>query len=490
MSRHEVRVAILGAGMSGVCMAIQLKKRGYDSFVLLEKAGKVGGTWRENTYPGVACDVPSHLYSFSFALNPQWTRMYSPGSEIQQYIEDLVSRYDLGSHIKCNSTVVRASYVGNAWHVDLEDGTRYVTQVVVSALGGLHIPSIPNFAGMSDFGGEFIHTAQWPSALDVKGKRVAVIGTGASGVQIAPAIADQVAQLTVFQRTPAWVVPRGDFAFSNKAQEKFSTWPGLCRFYRWFIFWLLEIRGGFIKRDSRRNQWLESTAREFLLKSVADDELRQKLTPSFPIGCKRVLVSDDYYATLMRPNVDVETRPIGRIYEKGIQVEGGAMREFDVIVAATGFQPFVVNRSIDISGRNGCNLNEVWQERISAHRTVMVPGFPNLFFLLGPNSGLGHNSVLFMIESQARFIIRVLRTLRRAGLSTVEPRAEANEAFNCQLATDLENTVYGGGCGAWHTDSNDHNFTLWPHSTIRYYLTMRGFDPNEFLWQRSGASSG
>lgn len=484
MTKHEVQVAILGAGMSGLCMAIQLKKFGYDSFVVLEKAEKVGGTWRENTYPGVACDVPSHLYSFSFALNPKWTRMYSPGMEIQKYIEDLVAKYELAGFVCCNAKVLRAEWTGSAWYIDVENETRYVAQVAISALGGLHIPAIPNFAGIADFRGEFVHTAQWPSNLDVEGKRVAVIGTGASAVQIIPSLADQVSLLTVFQRTPGWVVPRRDFAFSEGTQERFAKWSWFNRLYRWFIYWMLEVRGGFVKRGSKRNQWLEAMARKFLETSVHDEDLRERLTPVFPIGCKRILVSDDYYSTLMQPHVDLETRHIECLSERGIRVEGGDTHEFDVIVAATGFQPFAVNRSIEIVGRTGINLDKVWQDRIRAHRTIMVPGFPNMFFLLGPNSGLGHNSVLFMIESQAKFIVRMLNTLKRARLSTVEPRTEAFEAFNTQLASDLENTVYGGGCGAWYTDSHNHNFTLWPHSTIRYYLTMRRFDAAEFLWQR------
>ena len=477
-------VVILGAGMSGLCMALQLKKHGLDSFLVLEKADRIGGTWRENTYPGVACDVPSHLYSFSFALNPKWTHMYSSGAEIQAYNEELVSEFHLEKHIRCNAVVTRASYEDEAWQIELQDGTRFKSQVVVSALGGLHIPSIPDFPGLSDYKGEFVHSAQWPSQLQLSNRRVAVIGTGASAIQIVPSIVDRVRHLTVFQRTPSWIVPRRDFAFSDKFKERFDRHRILMRLYRWFIYWTLEIRGRFVKKGSRLNRWLQEAAHKYISESIDDEELRRQLTPRYPLGCKRVLLSDDFYVAVTRPNVELVTSAIERFAENGVVTKDATLHNCDVVIAATGFEPFAVNRSVNIIGRGHRTLNDDWRDRIEAHKTVMVPGFPNLFFLLGPNSGLGHNSVLLMIEAQTKFIIRSLQALSQGGMWSMEPRVEAKDAYNLQLSSDLEDTVYGGGCGAWYTDANNHNFTLWPHSTIRYFLTMRNIHKNEFLWTK------
>ena len=470
--QKRVRVVILGAGMSGLCMAIQLKQRGIESFLVLEKADRVGGTWRENTYPGVACDVPSHLYSFSFELNPNWSRNFSPGHEIQQYCERCVTKYGLAPYLRFGAQVAKAAYANGVWTVETSDGMSLTADVVVSALGGLHVPNVPDFEGLADFRGEFFHSAQWRHDVSLAGKKVAVIGTGASAVQIVPEIAPDVAQLTLFQRTPGWVVPRNDTAFSEETKARMRRFPALPRALRWILYWVLEVRGRFVKRGSYIGRLIDRQARAYLEKAIPDRVLRERVTPEFIIGCKRLMVSDDYYPALQRDNVEVVTEGVRRISADGIETTTGRLIDCDVIVAATGFRPFDITSFVDIRGRNGVSLAHTWQERTQAHRTLMVSDFPNLFLLLGPNSGLGHNSVILMIEAQVRFVIKTLALMERRSIRSIDPTPGAERRFNERLQRDLESTVFSGGCNAWYTDDKDQNFTLWPHSTLRYFVSL------------------
>lgn len=481
---NHVRVAVLGAGFSGLCTAIQLKKNGIDSFVVFEKASKVGGTWRENVYPGVACDVPSHLYSFSFALNPNWSRMFSPGWEIQDYIEQCVDRFRIGDQIRCNSEVKSVRFENNVWRVLLEGGETYTADVVVSGLGGLHIAHTPEFEGSDRFKGALFHSAEWDERVEIAGKNVAIVGTGASAIQILPELQKVAKQVCVYQRTPPWIVPRNDRVLSKDFKSKLSRFPLLLRLFRWFLYCLMELRVRFIKKDSPTNLLTMKTAMSYLRAKVQDPVLRDSLTPRYAIGCKRILLSDDYYDAIQQPNVELVQEPIEAFSETGIVTYERGFRPFDIVIMATGFKPFAINRSVQLMGRDGTIIEDVWSDRIQAHRTLMVPRFPNFFMLLGPNSGLGHNSVILMIEAQVRFILRALKSLERLQATRMEPRLESMTKFNRSLRNGLSKTVYGGGCNAWYTDENDHNFTLWPYSTLRYFLSMWRVNRNEFVWER------
>jgi cation diffusion facilitator CzcD-associated flavoprotein CzcO len=472
MHERRHRVLILGAGMSGICMGVRLRQSGIRSFLILEKANRVGGTWRENTYPGVACDVPSHLYSFSFDLNADWSHVFSSGAEIQAYCEGSVERHALGEHLLLDTEVVGARFVDDAWQVDTSDGRRFEADVVVSALGGLHVPRMPDIPGIESFGGALFHTARWDHGCDLHGQRVAVIGTGASAVQVVPAIAAATRHLTIFQRQPGWVVPRQDQAYDEPTRRRFRRSPLRARLQRWWIYLQLEARGRFVLRGSLLNRIVERQCRAFLEQEIPDPTLRRKLTPEYPPGCKRILISDDYYAALRRDDVTLETAPITAIERGGVRTGDGRLHEADVIVAATGFRPFDITNHVDVQGRDGVALRDVWRERIEAHRTLMVPGFPNLFLLLGPNSGLGHNSVILMIEAQVRYVLKSLALLERERAPWMEPRPDATRRFNHGLQRGLARTVFGGGCGAWYTDEKDQNFTLWPYSTPRYFLSL------------------
>ncbi len=470
---REYSAVILGAGFSGLCAAIRMKQQGIDNFVILEKADRIGGTWRDNTYPGVACDVPSHLYSFSFELNPGWTRAYSSGAEIWSYQEHCVRKYDLAPHLCMGTEVCSASWDGDRWCVVDTNGGEYRADILVSALGGLHEPNYPRIPAMNDFAGDMFHSARWNHDVDLTGKRVGLIGTGSSGVQIAPSICDRVRHLSIFQRTPAWVIPRLDREYSGFARGLLRL-PLMSRLYRWLLYALQESWGVFYtKMGSRINRKTEHLARKFIAAKVRDPDLARALTPDFPVGCKRVCISSDYYPIFNRDDVELVTASIDRFEAQGLRTEDGRLHELDTIILATGFQPFKVSESVRFTGERGLSLASYWQERIVAHRTMMVPGFPNLFILLGPNSGLGHNSVLLMIEAQTNYLLHCLKLLRKGKVSYFNPRQEAMEAYNQSLQRDLLRTVFAAGCRSWYKDEQGHNFTLWPHGTVRFWWEMR-----------------
>ncbi len=473
------RVAVLGAGMSGLAMGAALKRHGIERFVILEKADRVGGTWRENTYPGVACDVPSHLYSFSYDLNPSWSRLFSPGGEIQEYCERSAIRFGLSSHSLYECTVEAVRFDRSKWTIETNRGV-LTADVVVSALGGLHLPNVPDWPGLADFSGDFFHTARWDHGCELDHRRVGIVGSGATAVQVIPEIVDRCRELTVFQRKPGWVVPRGDRAIDSKMAERLATTPTLNRLLRWSLYVALETRGLFVKKGHWMNRLVRRQAEAFLSREIADERLRERVTPDFDIGCKRLMLSDDYYRSLSRPHVDVVTESIDAVRPGGVRLVNGREIELDVLIAATGFRPFDVTTAVEFVGRDGIRLYAVWRDAIAAHRTMMVPKFPNLFFLLGPNSGLGHNSVLLMIEAQARFVMKALLSLERRRATTIEPTHASAASFDATIQRDLAKTVFGGGCRAWYTDENDRNFTLWPHSTPRYFASLRKIVESEY----------
>lgn len=475
------RVAILGAGFSGMGMAIALKKRGLTDFTIYEKAADVGGTWRENVYPGVACDVPSHLYSFSFEPNPDWSKRFSPGGEIWDYMKAVARKHGLYEKIEFGRKVTRVRHDGAQWTVEFAEGPPARADIVVSGLGGLHEPNIPHFEGQETFRGPMFHTAQWRSDADLAGKRVAIIGSAASAVQVVPEIQPVVAHLDIYQRTANWVMPRPSYRYPGWAKTLFRAVPLLARLYRGFYFSMMEWRhGAFEGGDNYVKRFIARTFEKHMNEQVRDPALRAKLTPSYPIGCKRILISDRYLPAVQKPNVDIVTEPIGGIEEGGIRTKDGALREADVIVLATGFRPFNLLESIEVVGPSGRTLADLWKGGVAAHRTVAVPGFPNFFMLLGPNSGLGHNSVILMIEAQVNYVLQLVEAMRLRGAAFVEPTEQAAAAYDERLQTELRRTVWAGGCQSWYLDAAGRNFTLYPHTVRRYIHEMKAPVLEEF----------
>lgn len=456
-------------------MGIELKKAGIQSFTILEKADRVGGTWRDNIYPGVACDVPSHLYSYSFELNPDWSRAFSPGSEIQEYCERCAEKYELGPHLRFGQEVEHVDFDDERgrWRIRTSSGSELEVDVVVSALGGLHIPKLPEIRGMEDFAGVSFHSARWNTEHDLAGRKVAVIGSAASAIQIVPEIAPEVERLSVFQRTPNWIVPRNDRVYSEDAKQRFRRFSALTHLYRFTIWLLLESRFPAFRKRSFMSRFLERLVRKALEEQIADPELREQLTPDYPPGCKRMLLSDDFYSTLVRDNVDLVTSPIERIVPDGIVTADGQMIEADTIVFATGFQPFNFLTPLEVTGMGAQSLGKAWEQGVEAHRTVGVPGFPNFFMLLGPNSGLGHNSVIIMIEAQARYVRQCIRAIMDRGIQLLDPWPEASRRFNDGIQEDMQKTIWKAGCKSWYMDERGKVFALWPSTTIRYWWSMR-----------------
>lgn len=484
--RAEPKIAILGAGMSGLCMGIQLKKAGFAHFALYEKADRVGGTWRDNIYPGVACDVPSHLYSFSFARNPDWSEAYSGGAEIQAYCERVTEEFGLAPYIQYGKQAIEANYRNGQWHIGFADGSRETADVLVSALGGLHHPSIPDFPGRDSFRGESFHSAQWRSDVSLKGKRIGVIGSAASAVQIVPEIAPDARALTVYQRTANWIFPRENFRYSRLSRWLFRRLPVLTLMKRVLLYLRAEVLlFPAFQEKSRAQEKFRKLALEHMEELVPNEALRRKLTPAYPVGCKRILFIDNYYESLQLPQVTLETDPIARITPEGIETQSGRKQALDVIVYATGFKPFDFLEAFSVRGAGGKNLAQHWKERVESHRTVAVAGFPNFYMLLGPNSGLGHNSVIVMIEAQVRYIVGCLQAMRASGLRWLVPKPEEEKAFNRSVRAGFRGSVWAGSCQSWYKKSNGENHTLWPWSTIRYRREMAKPNLNEYQSDRN-----
>jgi len=475
------RVAILGAGFSGMGMAIALKRRGLDNFAIYEKADEVGGTWRENIYPGVACDVPSHLYSFSYEPNPDWSKRFSPGGEIWDYMKKVARKHDLYSKTMFGKKVVRIRHDGAKWTIDFADGAKAEADIVVSGLGGLHEPNIPHFEGQEAFDGPVFHTARWRDDVDLKGKRVAMIGSAASAVQVVPEIAPVVARLDIFQRTANWIMPRPSYAYPDWAKGLFRAVPPLARLYRGFYFSMMEWRHkAFEGGDNYVKRFVTKTFMKHMDEQVKDPALRARLTPTYPVGCKRILISDRYLPAVQRDNVDIVSEPIERFEKGGVRTKDGRLHEADVIILATGFKPFNLLDSIEVAGPAGVTLAETWKGGVAAHRTVAVPGFPNFFMLLGPNSGLGHNSVILIIEAQVNYVMRLIEEMRAKGAASIEPTPEAAAVYDRRLQHDLKDTVWAGGCQSWYLDGRGRNYTLYPHTVRAFIREMRGPKMTEY----------
>ncbi len=486
MSRPQrcphIRIAIVGSGFAGLGMAIRLKQEGIEDFLVFERAASLGGVWRDNTYPGCACDVPSHLYSFSFAPNSQWSRAYSPQPEIHAYLRACADRFGLSPHLRFGHALTEAAWDERAqcWRLETSAG-RYTADLLVSAVGGLSEPAVPSLPGLASFQGKVMHSARWDGGYSLAGKRVAVIGTGASAVQFVPRIQPQVERLLLFQRTPPWVLPREDHDIGARARWLFQRVPGARRLLRWGLYLIREVSVlGFL------NPWLlrlvQRRALRHLRRSVADPVLREKLTPRYVMGCKRILVSDDYLPALTRENVDVITSGIREVRERSLVTQEGHVHPVDAIILGTGFRVTDMPIAHHIRGRGGRTLAQVWDGTMKAHLGTSVSGFPNLFMLLGPNTGLGHTSVILMMESQMEHVLGALRYVEGRGLAAVEPSGEAQARFVRQLDTRMAGTVWAtGGCKSWYQDATGRNSTLWPGSTLSFRRRVAHFEPSEYV---------
>jgi cation diffusion facilitator CzcD-associated flavoprotein CzcO len=478
-SPSHVRVAIVGAGFGGVGMAIKLKQAGIHDFAVLERDSDVGGTWWANTYPGCQCDIPSHLYSYSFAPNPNWSRTYAPQAEIQRYIRDVAERFGVIPHVRLSCELRNAEWDEDAsvWRLDTSDGP-LTADVVVAAPGPLSEPSLPTLPGLDEFEGEVFHTARWNHDHDLRGRRVAVVGTGASAIQAVPKIQPDVERLTLFQRTPPWVLPHRDRPIRKIERRLYRRFPALQRLVRAGVYWSRElIVPALVYRPQLMRGLPERLARKHLEQQVPDPELRAKLMPDYTIGCKRILPSNHWYPALNEPNVDVVFGGLGEVRPNGVVTPDGELREVDTIIFATGFQVTDFPLAGLIRGRDGAVLSDVWKGSPQAYRGTAAAGFPNMFWLVGPNTGLGHNSIVFMIEAQLAYVIDALRTMDATGAASIEVRRAAQDAYNARLQARMPRTVWNsGGCASWYIDANGRNSTVWPDFTWRFWRETQRFD--------------
>jgi cation diffusion facilitator CzcD-associated flavoprotein CzcO len=466
---------IVGAGMSGLLAAIRLKQAGLTKIRILERNEGLGGTWWSNRYPGCACDIPSHFYSYSFAPNPDWTRAYPQQSEILAYFERVTDRYRLRGHIRFATEVKRAVFDSGrgTWTVTTADGAERVARVLILATGQLSRPLIPAIAGAESFHGPAFHSAEWPGGLHLRGKRVAVIGTGPSAAQIVPAIAPEVARLVVFQRTPNWFHPRGDRAYRSFERWLFRHLPGYARLHRALIYLQRESLYPGFRQGSLAARLLVRRLRRMIERQVRDPDLRARLTPDYPPGCKRVIVSDDFLPALQRPDVTLESDPIARITPNGIITASGGSYEVDAIVYGTGFRSTEFVAPIEVVGETGVTLRESWADGAEAYCGSSVAGFPNMFILYGPNTNLGHNSIIFMVERQVEHVMRLVRLLFSGRYRSIAVRPAVMDAYNQALQARLDDSVWKAGCRSWYMTEQGKITNNWPYSTFAWKRQLR-----------------
>ncbi|WP_247662781.1 NAD(P)/FAD-dependent oxidoreductase [Micromonospora sp. U21] len=482
----ETGVAIIGAGFGGLGAAIRLQRAGFTDYLVFDRGDDVGGTWRDNSYPGCACDVPSHLYSFSFAPNPRWSNTFSSQREIWDYLRGCVDRFGIRPKLRLRHEVREASWDDQRqrWLLRTSGGD-HTARVLICAAGPLSDPAIPDLPGMDDFAGTVFHSARWQHDHDLTGRHVAVIGTGASAIQFVPQIQPMAETLTLFQRTPAWIMPRLSRRISRVEQAVFRTVPGAQRAVRAALYLVRDTMGlGFL--HPAVNRFAARLSLRTLRRQVTDPHLRDKLTPRYTMGCKRVLISNDYWPALTRPNVDVVTAGIARIVPDGLVTADGVHHPADTVILGTGFHvtdsPIVAR----IHGRGGRSLAEAWTPSMHAYRGTAIAGFPNLFFLLGPNTGLGHTSVVLMIEAQLHLVLAALRHMRAKGIQTIEPTDDAQRRWTERIEQKMAGTVWQTGCSSWYLDTTGRNTTIWPGFATSFRMRLRRFRPADYRTATAG----
>lgn len=477
------RVVIIGTGFAGVGMAIALRRAGIHDFVVLERAETVGGVWRDNVYPGCQCDIPSHLYSYSFAPKADWTRSYPLREEIWRYLEDCTDQFDIRRSIRFNTTVTAAHWDEDfrRWRIETPDG-EWTADALVAGVGALSEPSLPDIPGIESFEGPMFHSATWRHDVDLGGRNAAVVGTGSSAIQFVPRIQPLVKRLVVFQRTPPWVVPQMDAAIGPEWQQRYARHPWMQRLVRLWQYWSREVTVSGWTRMSFLRHLARRMATKHLEKQVPDPELRRRLTPPYEIGCKRILLSDAWYPAIQQPNVELVETGVSEIRPGAVVGADGVEREVDAIIFGTGFRVTTHPGFDHIVGRNGVNLGDHWREKgMEAYLGTTVAGFPNLFLMTGPNTGLGHSSIVFVLESQFAYVLGALRAMEERRVAAFDPKPAVQTAYNAEIQRRITKSVWNsGGCSSWYLDARGCNPTLWPGSTVEFRLRLRKFDADSY----------
>ncbi|MEJ2122982.1 MAG: NAD(P)/FAD-dependent oxidoreductase [Alphaproteobacteria bacterium] len=481
-------IAIIGAGAAGLCMAMRLKTAGFTSFVLYEAADRLGGTWRANTYPGAACDIPAHLYSFSFAPNPDWTRKFAPQPEIEAYLNRCADDHGLRAHIRFNTEICGAHFdaATDCWRLEIVGGSEELAHFLVCACGQLNRPHIPNFNGRMAFKGSQFHSARWPRDARVNGTIVAVIGSAATAIQIVPEIAPQASRVLVFQRASNWIARKRDRAYSTFERMLYKRLPVMLRLVRSYHFWRHELRYLTFRQHSLMSFVYHAILKARVRRKQRDPTLRVAVTPDYPVGCKRVLFSNDWFQTLERPNVELVTSPIEGFTSTAIETADGRTHPVDTVIYATGFETTRYLAPMQIMGANGLTIEEVWSEGARAHRGMTVAGFPNLFMLNGPTTNLAHNSVQFMVECQVRYIISCIESVIDRGAATLAVKPDQMAASNKRLRRRLSGSVWAAGCSNWYKNTNGLITNNWSGPAFRYWLETRRVDLDELSRRAPG----
>jgi len=475
-----ISVAVVGGGIGGIAAATMLKRAGYHNVTVFERSAGLGGVWHANTYPGAACDVPSHFYEFSFALNPDWSRRYAPQPEIKAYLERVVREQGVEPMFRFNSEVRSAAWDDRGhWVLDTATG-EHVADVLITACGQLSTPKYPDIDGLDQFEGPAFHTAKWRHDVELAGKRVAVIGTGCSAAQVVPAIQPQVATVDVYQRSPGWTMPRMDYEYSERAKRLFRRFPVLQRLDRLSVQAIMEFGAIGMTRRKWMLAPLKALGRKRIRDAIADPALQQALTPKDEFGCKRVMVSDDWYPALAKPNVHVITGGVERITPQGVVGADGVERPADVLVLATGFKSHDFVAPMEIRGVGGRRLADEWAETPKAYLGLSVPAFPNMFLLYGPNTNGGTGSVVFIVEAGMTHVLAALAELKRTGTRQIEVRREVADDFHREVKQALPDTVWTG-CGNWYLDENGHSPNQWPWRWATYTRRTRQLEPGAYL---------
>jgi cation diffusion facilitator CzcD-associated flavoprotein CzcO len=477
-----MQVVIIGGGFSGLGVAIQLLERGIEDFVILEKAKQLGGTWRENTYPGCACDVPSHLYSYSFAPKTTWSRVFAEAAEIQAYLLEVAARFDVMPHVRLETEMLRSDWDNERkrWKVQTNHGP-IDAQFIVMGQGPLHEPKLPDVAGLDSFEGTAFHSAQWNHHHDLTGRRVAVIGTGSSAIQFVPKIQPKVAHLTLFQRTAPWVLPKPDHVIPPIEKWALEKVPGFRKALRGTIYGATELLQ-LAQRKPARMQQLQRLAVSYLHSKVKDPELLRAVTPSFTLGCKRLLLSNTYYDAIQASNAAVVPYGVTRVTPTGVVDSHGVEHDVDTIIFGTGFNVTGTSTPRNVFGADGRSMGEVWDGSPTAYLGTTCHGFPNAFFMIGPNTGNGHGSAFVIIEAQAKYIVDAVATARRDNIASFDVRASAQDAWNAEVQAALVTGVFNaGGCASYYIDKTGRNFAIYPWTTFDLRWRMRRFDPSPFV---------
>ena len=468
---QKVDIAVVGTGFAGVCMAIQLLKNGFTDFIILERSNDAGGTWRDNNYPGAACDVHSHLYSFSFEPNPNWSRMFAGHKEIYDYTWHGIKKYGLEPHIRYGKEVTGGKFISESseWEIGFTDGTNLRANKWLNGMGPLNRPVFPNLSGVKEFKGDYFHSSEWQHDVDLKGKKVAVVGTGASAIQVVPNIADTVKELHVFQRSAPWIIHKPDRPMMKGEKWLFKHLPFIQKLYRWRIYWQNELTAIILVYRPKLTKYIAKLGQMQLNKYIKDPELRKKFTPNYSMGCKRILPSNHFYPTFNKDHVHLNIEGIERITENGILDKSGNEIELDAIIYATGFQASEYPEEFQVTGKDGQPLAEVWKDGPEAYLGTTLSGFPNMFFIIGPNTGLGHSSMTIMIEASVQYIIECLKAMKKNDAKTMDVKQDVQDAFNVDIQAKLAKTIWqSGGCVSWYQTSTGKNTSLWPGFTFSF----------------------